>query len=138
MKYNLFLDDQRHPKDAFLYDSNKTLSDASGISPVNWEIVRSYDEFVKCVNKFGIPDVVAFDHDLSFEHMRYYMLVTQETGVIEYEKLKEKTGKHCAEFLVEKILESGTKNIPKFFIHSANEYGRAEIRKVLKKLNYDK
>ena len=61
-KYNLFLDDFRMPKDAYNY-----LLQPIYIS-VNWEIVRSYDEFVKYITEHGIPEIISLDHDLADEH----------------------------------------------------------------------
>lgn len=138
-QYHLFLDDQRNPEDAHLADeSHVSLIKKSGIS--NWIIVRDYDEFVYCIEKKGIPKTVSFDHDLHFEHVRYYFEHAQLNGFIEYGNFKEKTGKHCADYLVQKIIESRLAFTPHFYIHSANEYGRVEIQKsldVLEQYKYD-
>jgi hypothetical protein len=56
------------------------------------------------------------------------------TGIIEYGNLKHKTGKHCAEFLIDKWTKSTKINTPVTYIHSANIYGAEEIKKVLAKL----
>ncbi len=46
MSYKLFLDDLRHPpNDGFI-------------------LVKDIDEFKEMVLTFGLPDVIAFDHDL--------------------------------------------------------------------------
>jgi hypothetical protein len=46
----LFLDDVRMPPDQ------------------TWDIVRNYDAFVAYITAHGVPDIIAFDHDLSQEH----------------------------------------------------------------------
>ena len=60
----LFLDDVREVREAYLWDIRKPLIEVSGIPEFKWEIVRSYEEFVKYIEQFGIPDVVSFDNDL--------------------------------------------------------------------------
>jgi hypothetical protein len=140
MSYNLFLDDLRCPKDAYIYprkDENGTflvsrnLLIVSGIPESDWVVVRTYDEFVKTIDERGIPVAVSFDHDLHTEHIEHYFKVTALTGVIEYGNLKHKTGKHCAEFLVDKLRSSVDVKTPMTYIHSANIYGAAEISAVL-------
>jgi len=144
--YNLFLDDIRMPKDAWIYPrrneqkqiiSGQSLEQISGIPNDNWEIVRSYDQFVAMIEKNGIPDVVSFDHDLSEEHLDHYFDVTSKTGKIHYDELKIKTGKHCAEFLVDKLKNLGDDVNIKTFVHSANFWGAKEIRETLTSLIND-
>jgi hypothetical protein len=128
MSYNLFLDDIRKPKDAWLYDQNITLIDASGID--NWVTVRDYAEFTTMVRTAGIPAVVSFDHDLHFEHMRHYFDVVQTAGLVEYGNLKHKTGLACAQYLIDACRESNVP-LPQCYVHSANEVGRDNIKKLL-------
>ena len=125
--YNLFLDDLRQPVDAWLYEKGRSLFEGSGI--VEWVIVRNYDDFVRVIQAFGMPDVISFDHDLHFEHIRHFCEVTCVTGVIEYGNFRHKTGKSCAEYVMNRI-KAGDKK-PAFYVHSANDEGRAEIWKVL-------
>lgn len=61
MSYNLFLDDMRFPEDAFYYTYNPIYN------TYEWEIVRTYDEFVKIIEEKGIPKKLSFDHDLGGE-----------------------------------------------------------------------
>jgi hypothetical protein len=129
--YNLFLDDLRYPKDAYLSDTHESLIDSTGIPNNQWQIVRTYDSFVRYIEKNGLPSIISFDHDLHQEHIEYYFKVTALTkGVIEYGNLKNKTGKSCAEYLVKKWIEAGKPPI-KTYVHSANSYGAANIQKVL-------
>jgi hypothetical protein len=143
---NLFLDDIRFPKDAWIYPrrddkkqiiSGKSLEKISGIPNGNWDIVRTYDQFVDYIEKNGIPDVISFDHDLSDEMMRYYYVVTSKTGIIDYDDITTKSGKHCAEYLIDKWNESGRIKTPTCYVHSANQWGAKNIKEVLKQLWVD-
>lgn len=53
----LFLDDIRTPNAVYSspYDGG-------------WTIVRGYEEFVNAIQKYGVPDIISFDHDLEIEH----------------------------------------------------------------------
>ena len=129
MSYNLFLDDVRMPKDAWLYGRKViTLLEATGIK--DWIIVRNYDEFTSMIDHNGIPDVVSFDHDLHFEHMRHYFDVVVKTGIVEYSNLKYKTGLACAEYLVRSCHKHNVP-LPQCYVHSANEVGRENIKRLL-------
>lgn len=129
MSYNLFLDDQRIPKDAFCYGESKSLEELSGIPRGNWVIVRNYEDFVKTIEERGIPVNVSFDTDLHFEHMRHFLGETTQSGVYEWENFKHKCGIHCANYLKSRI----NKEIPiKVFVHSANPIGREKIKEILK------
>ena len=54
MSYKLFLDDVRNPRDVKWAEMP--------LGP--WVIVRNYDDFVKYITSNGLPEFVAFDHDL--------------------------------------------------------------------------
>ena len=145
MSYNLFLDDLRKPDHAYIHpkrDGNNivitshSLQNMSGVPNDEWVVVRTYEEFVRAIEERGIPNVVSLDHDLDEEHIRHYYRVTEVTGVVEYENLKVKTGKHCAEYFVQKCKELKPERLPDVYIHSANKYGAEEIKRVLEEL-YD-
>lgn len=144
---NVFIDDIRFPKDAWIYPrrddkkfiiSGKSLEKISGIPNGNWDIVRSYAEFVAYIEKNGIPDVISFDHDLHPEHMDHYHAVTSRIGIIEYGNLKIPTGKHCAEYLIDKWKEGGKLKTPICYVHSANHWGAMNIKEVLEQLWHTK
>lgn len=135
MSYNLFLDDQRNPKDAFCYDEMKKLETLSGVPNGCWEIVRSLDEFVHAVNTKGVPSKVSFDTDLHFEHMRHFMGETQVSGIYEWQNFKHGCGIHCAAYLKSKLTKDT--NI-KVYVHSANPAGRKIIKELMKDFLYDK
>jgi hypothetical protein len=135
---NFFLDDLRNPNDAYLHLNDAydkiSLVDYSGIHENDWVIMRTYDEFVKCIKYIGLPDVVSFDHDLAEEHIMHYFKVTQDIGIVEYGNLKEKTGKHCAEYLVQEWKRQGKSKQIKTFVHSANKWGGQNIKEILQEL----
>jgi hypothetical protein len=145
MSYNLFLDDIRKPEHAYIYPKRdgsgliidaRSLKRCSGVDDADWIVVRDYNSFVDTIEERGLPDVVSFDHDLHEEHINHYFNVTQDTGVIEYANLKEKTGKHCAEVFIEKCKQLQPQKLPDVYVHSANKYGAIEIKRVLEQL-YD-
>ena len=103
MSYNLFLDDERFPRDVKWVE----------LPPVVWFIVRSYDEFVKLVTEKGCPNIVTFDHDLADAHYR-----GQESS--------EKTGYDCAKWLVSYCM-NGETIFPKYYVHSLNPIGKENI-----------
>jgi hypothetical protein len=128
----LFLDDMRIPQNAYLWDENKDLKDASGVACNKWDIVRSYDEFTKWVDENGIPDVVSFDNDLfdvADDSVTNDELMVQFT-MVGWENFSIKTGAHCAQYLVDACNTLG-KPIPKYFVHTANNAARPIIRKIL-------
>ncbi len=87
MSRRLFLDDVRAPPDE------------------SWDVVRSFDEFVRFIETNGMPDEISFDHDLG-------------DGV--------PSGMDCAKWLVET-----ERPLLRFAVHSANPPGRANIEGLL-------
>lgn len=124
MTYHLFLDDARYPKDVTWLD----------LPLHNWIIVRNYNEFVRTINANGVPASVSFDHDLADEHYTEYYVAHDEKmlsrGTIRYDKFKEKTGFHCAQWLANYCVD---KNIlvPVYYTHTMNPLGAANIISIL-------
>jgi hypothetical protein len=125
--YNLFLDDVREPYDAFLYTKD------TDFSKLKWTVVRNYEEFVKVISENyengSFPAIIAFDHDLADEHYEHL------AGTIPYNEMEEKTGMHCATWLVDFCIDNKMK-LPIFKVHSMNPAGRANIKGLLE--NYKK
>ena len=113
-KYNLFLDDIRSPEDTFAYTHNQ-------IYLLNWTIVRSYDEFVKCIIYNGIPDVLSMDHDLGSAHYSYQ-------SNIPYDQFEEKTGYHFAKWLINYCIDNNKKLPTTILVHSMNPVGSQNIK----------
>lgn len=118
-KIRLYLDDVRTPKDP----NNGWVE---GIP--QWEVVRSYDEFVAHIKLHGLDayEVISLDHDLGDSAMDEYYNNVRDNYKIDYNNITEKTGLDCAKFFV---AESMTKNIPlpAIYVHSANPIGSANI-----------
>jgi len=135
MKYNLFLDDIRYPYitmdqmpegqkayhsmvSAYHYTFYKPFKDEY------WEIVRSYTEFINVVTKYGVPEMVAFDHDLGIEH--YNVDPDMNPQDIDYSKYREKTGYDCAKWLCDYCQDHNAK-YPIYYVHSMNLVGSKNI-----------
>ena len=97
-----WVDDLRNPKD-FLTDRKKG-------DTVVW--LKDYEEFVKQVINFGIPDVLYLDHDLG----------------------DGKNGKDCANFIVDYCLDKG-EPLPEYHSQSQNPVGRENIIKLFESYN---
>jgi hypothetical protein len=115
--YCLFLDDYRHPK---------CLKDTR-----TWEVVRSYNEFVDKITKCGLPQFISFDHDLAWG--QYPQAGEDQNTPIDYNNpryAKEKTGYHCAKWLVDYCKEKNLP-LPDWQTHSMNPVGRININQLL-------
>ena len=88
--------------------------------------VKSYEEFVDWITVNGLPDGIAFDHDLADEHY-----APEEHWDDKYhswadaQDFKEKTGYECAKWVISYCMSNGGLKLPKFNSHSANPPGRA-------------
>ena len=127
--YNLFLDDVRDPN-TFLKDTR------------TWAVVRNYDEFVKIIKERGLPSLISYDHDLSYEHYPLFEAFEalaegkeiRDLKTIPYNTYKERTGYHCAEWLIG-YCEENKLPLPKYQVHSMNPVGAENIRKLLEGFN---
>jgi hypothetical protein len=113
----LILDDdfKRTPQNIASYTENDVYL------KYNWDFVRNYDEFVAYITKNGIPDVISFDHDLGSEH---YDAQTN----IRYGNFKEKTGWHCANWMLNYCLDNKLELPKEIYIHSMNIVGALNIK----------
>ena len=120
--YKLYLDDIRNPTNTYPTTKNS-----------EWVIARSYDEFVKCIEKNGLPFTVSFDHDLADEHYRQSMYDADKHYTKYYTDgtFKEKTGYSCAVWLVDYCMDKNLA-LPQWNVHSANPVGRENISSYLK------
>lgn len=122
MSYRLFLDDERDPY--------KVTWIELPLGP--WQIVRSYDEFVKLVSVRGIPEHVSYDHDLGPQAMAE-ITSTQGRG-FDYGNINEKTGLDCAKYLVELCIEAEIPH-PAYTVHSMNPIGAESIASYIESYN---
>ena len=106
----LYLDDVRTPKDS------------------GWEVVKSYDEFIKHIqlNRLDAYEVISLDHDLGDTAMDEYFNNVRDNYKIDYNNITEKTGLDCAKWLVNESMTSKIP-LPQIYTHSANPIGSANI-----------
>jgi len=115
MSYKLFLDDVRRPATAYSYMELPIL-----LEP-DWIIVRNYYAFISIIQKKGVPNVIAFDHDLADIHYKVQSFNYEDENY-------EKTGYHCAKWLLDYCLDNNEKPPQRIIIHSMNPYGSANIK----------
>jgi hypothetical protein len=96
----------------------------------NWDVVRTYDDFVGYIEHFGLPDVISFDHDLADEHYDSEMYSLSNSYNEKYLTFKEKTGYECAKWLCEYCSKNNLP-LPLYIIHSMNPIGKENILSVL-------
>ena len=122
MSYNLFLDDDigRIPHKLTWID----------LPLVEWTFVRNYNEFVKIIEKQGLPKILSLDHDLHSEHYKEYHRMINSDGIINYANMAEKTGYHCAVYLANYCID---KRVPvmQYYVHTMNCVGRENIVSVM-------
>lgn len=116
MKKALYLDDVRTPTDTI-----------PNYQP--WVVVRNFEQFTDYITQNGIPDLISFDHDLASEHVDDYFKQFAEKGYQhpDYETYKEKTGLHCATWLVE-YSQKNNAPIKSVSVHSHNPVGAKNIQ----------
>lgn len=114
----LFLDDKREAPDE------------------SWQVVKSYEEFFKYIDDYGVPDVISFDHDLHPEHSSNKMYTTPEIYNQLYDTFTVKTGLHAAQHLIDYCEKNGTQLPTKIYIHSANPVGKMNIFTYLKTVSF--
>ena len=117
-KYKLFLDDKRVPSDVFNYIKNPIYLDE------DWAVVTNYNDFVQVIEERGIPDVISFDHDLADFHYGVQDHLDQDY----YNLCEEKTGYHCAQWLLEYCMNNSVDPPMATLIHSMNGPGRLNIQ----------
>jgi len=109
-KIRLYLDDVRTPKND------------------DWQVVRSYDEFVAHIKLNGLDayEVISLDHDLGDSAMNEYYNNVHPNYTLDYNNISEKTGLDCAKWLVAESMTKGIQ-MPQIYTHSANPIGSANI-----------
>lgn len=126
--YNLFLDDIRDPLN--MQHMSHVGHYIKYYQLLEWIVVRNYNEFVKCINERGIPDVVSFDHDLAQDHYVPSRVWGTRQLYEEYVRKnvpKEKTGMDCARYLFDFC--AAADDMPStVLVHSMNPYGSENIK----------
>jgi hypothetical protein len=119
VKYNLFLDDFRSVQDAHNY------LPLPEYGTEEWVIVRDYREFVKYIEENGLPFRVSFDHDLADVH---YDVQDYNIDQDYYDMCEEKTGYHCALWMINYCLDNELDLPEHIIIHSMNGVGARNIQ----------
>lgn len=117
MKKLLWLDDYRDPE---IFKNDYNLSKYTS-DEIVW--VKNYNDFIIWILYNGLPQEIAFDHDLGFTN-EYYVendLPSPET---------EKNGYDCAKWLIEYCMDYN-KKLPDWTILSANPVGAKNINLLL-------
>ena len=114
-KYRLFLDDVRSPKTTFNYMELPIYNEP------NWIIVRNYYAFITIIQKKGLPELISFDHDLADIHYKEQNFNYEDPNY-------EKTGYHCAKWLIDYCLDNNLKVPTEIIIHSMNPVGCLNIK----------
>jgi len=118
--YNIFLDDERSPKDVTWIQ----------LPLVNWEIVRNYFQFTSLITSKGLPQNITFDHDLSDEHYKEYFRSNKNNSMFNYRNMTEKTGRDCALWLANYCIDRCLP-LPVYYVHSMNGPGSGNIISIL-------
>lgn len=106
----------------YLDDERKT--------PVGFERVNNYKEFVEFIKKNGLPDFISFDHDLGYNYLYKDMIEDYDPDI------DEKNGYDCAKWLVNYCLENNL-DMCEYEIHSMNPAGKNNIDSILQNyINY--
>ena len=134
MKNLLWLDDRRNP---FLNEDEKVPRDIHEWN-INW--VLDYNQFVKWIDMYGLPDAISFDNDLHEDHYtpEYFWDDYEASKKFQEWKSKSykyKTGEGCAQWLVEYCNNNG-EPLPEIFIHSANPVGADKIKQVIEDFEF--
>jgi hypothetical protein len=132
MAYKLFLDDIRQPIDCFSYMHGRIGKSVHIYLEKDWVVVKNYPQFIACIDKNGLPELISFDHDLADGHYHKNM----QEGMLNYDSSDfhdddlNKTGYHCAVFLKGRCAELNTP-LPKCIVHSMNPVGVQNINRLL-------
>ena len=125
MSYYLMLDDIRSIDDVRKYCNLPNINDEE------WVIVRNYNEFVDIITLRGVPQFVSLDHDLADCHYGHGL----NNDAIPYDIYgKERTGYHCAMWLVNYCIERNIKH-PPYIVHSMNPVGKKNIESYIESYN---
>ncbi len=122
----LFLDDWRVPRDCAQYMWQRKVD--CRIFHEEWDIVRSYGQFVKWIDENGIPDLVSFDYDLDdVEELKEDLPIEEWFNLDENRAYK---GTDCLRYLIRKCSEVGS-TLPECIVHSANPDGCDELKQLI-------
>jgi len=123
----VFLDDTRFPMDVYEYTFQHIYLDTE------WVIVRNYDEFINDILLNGISDGYSFDHDLGPEHYNHQN--DEDLRKLPYDQYMEKTGYHCAKWLIDYCMDNKLSPPKHILVHSMNPIGGENIKSLFNTYN---
>jgi hypothetical protein len=96
-----------------------------------WVVVRTYNEFVEKIDEIGLENIelISLDHDLDETAMKEWRNHTFDNYSINYDRIEEPTGLHCAMWLIEQWNRG--KRVVDVVVHSANAIGSGNIMGVI-------
>ena len=114
MSWNLFIDDEREPKDVTWAPFEIRLRYCKG----EWVIARSYtDAIVEVLNR-GFPKFISFDHDLGDSYSGYDIAKQLvDNDIISGDLVSRRGYTFCSDF--------------DFYVHSQNPIGKRNIESYL-------
>ena len=124
----LWLDDERNPNEYLKKESDSKAFKRTSeyykseifdkYENVKFVWVKNFDEFKEYIEENGLPKFISFDRDLK-----------KGNGIEKGNKYPD--GEDCAKWLKE-YCEKHNKQLPNYFVHSANPNGRKNIPEILK------
>lgn len=84
--------------------------------------VLNYEQFVQWIEKYGLPRIISFDHDLADEHYtpeEYWHDYQISKEYQDAQNYQEKTGMDCAKWLIDYCIDN-KKPLPIFYVHYLN------------------
>ena len=93
----------------------------------DWQVVRSYDEFVAHINLKGLEnyELISLDHDLGDTAMAEWHKNVYHNYTLNYDNILEKTGMDCVKWLINQWLDG--QPVVDVVVHSANAVGSANM-----------
>lgn len=123
----IWLDDVRDPfKDGWIRDYAPEFVDKPEL--IIW--IKNYDDFISTIKCFGLPYMIAFDHDLGEDVARQKVARGLSKRQARIQKRETKSGFDCAKWLVDYCLDNN-KFLPKWVVQSANPVGKENINGLL-------
>jgi hypothetical protein len=116
IKRYVLLDDDLHRTPQNIYN----YTNCEVYLKYRWTIVRNYDEFIADTIANGVADCYSFDHDLHDSHYK-------QQDNPKYDQA-EKTGWHCAKWLIDYCLDKNVDLPEEIYIHSMNIVGAMNIK----------
>lgn len=124
--YNIFLDDNRQPIDAYKYTNRIEYKN------FHWNIVDSYDAFVdlftKKIMENELPRIVSFDHDLATEH--YLVAAKNLLNSFDESSVKIPTGWHALLWMLNTYAANDIK-LPHIMFHTKNPAGLKNMQALI-------